>query len=181
MANAPTKPALTHAAIADQLGTLLTRLTERYTRAHRLLGEHREAIRRADGDAVAALVEQQATVLADIESLDKRRRDLIAATAAAFPHVIVERGKPVTLTQLASILPEADRARLTASAENLRRLAQDVKDRTASIRAATATLLAHMEGLVRQVGKQLSHAGTYGRRGVVESGSAVLSALDLRT
>lgn len=181
MATAAPMPVLTHAALAEQLGGLLTRLTERYTRAHRLLADHREAIRKADGAAVVALVEQQSAVLADIETLDKRRRELVAAASASFPTLIAVRGKSVTLTQLASILPEGDRVRLTAAADNLRRLAQDVRDSTASIRAATATLLAHMEGLIRQVGKQLSHAGTYGRRGVVESGSPVLSALDLRT
>ena len=46
---------------------------------------------------------------------------------------------------------------------------------------ATVSLLAHMEGLMRHVGRRLSHAGTYGRRGVVEAGGVVVSCVDLRS
>jgi hypothetical protein len=38
-----------------------------------------------------------------------------------------------------------------------------------------------VEGLMRHVGRKLSHAGTYGRRGVVEAGQQVISALDMKT
>ncbi len=168
---------LTPAAIAEHLEGLLARLTERYTLAQQLLNEHRDALRRADGPAVAALAERESEVLEELGALDAVRRELIAAAAPLLPRV----PHPVTLTHLAGLLPEADRSRLTAAANRLRRLAEDVRDRTAVIRAATASLLTHMEGLARQVGKNLSHAGTYGRRGTVDTGQPVLSALDLRS
>ena len=179
MVNGHAKPALTFSAVGEQLGVLIDRLTERYTVVLRLLREHHEAIRRADGAAVGEVTERQTLVIAEIEALDRRRRDLVAAAAAAFPQAA--QGRTLTITHLAALLPEPDRSRLTNGAERLRELAGEVKERSASIRAATATLVAHVEGLVRQVGKQLSHAGTYGRRGVVESGQPVLSALDLRS
>jgi hypothetical protein len=34
---------------------------------------------------------------------------------------------------------------------------------------------------MRQVGRQLSHAGTYSRRGYVDAGGMVVSAVDLRS
>ena len=48
-------------------------------------------------------------------------------------------------------------------------------------RAAAANLSAHMEGLWRQASQVLNHSKTYGRGGVVAPGSAVISAVDLRS
>jgi hypothetical protein len=63
----------------------------------------------------------------------------------------------------------------------VRELVRRTSDLVRAVAAATRAMMLHVEGLMRQVDRHLSHAGTYGRRGTVEAGGPVLSALDLRT
>lgn len=167
--------------LAAQIDALIQGFTQRYARILTSLQDHQEALRRADGEAVARHAQAQAMLLEEVAQLDAQRRELVARACASFPAIVAVRTPTVTLTQMASVLPAPDRTRLTMSAEHLRSLATQVKEMTAAIRAASLTLLTHMEGLLRQVGKQLSHTGTYGRRGVVEAGAAIMSGVDLRS
>jgi hypothetical protein len=89
-------------------------------------------------------------------------------------------GKPVTLTDIAQSAPAARREELTALAEELRRRLESAQSLSGLLRAATASLMAHMEGLARSVGQKLSHARVYTPRGVVEAGNAVVTGLDVR-
>jgi hypothetical protein len=70
---------------------------------------------------------------------------------------------------------------LMSKAAALKEQIAAVNEQTRTIKAATVSLVAHMEGLMRQVGRQLSHSGTYTKRGYVEAGGCVVSALDLRS
>ena len=66
-------------------------------------------------------------------------------------------------------------------AERLRELLARLQREHAALKEASLALAGHMEGLMRQLSKRLSHAGTYGRTGMVESRVQVVSALDLRS
>jgi hypothetical protein len=48
------------------------------------------------------------------------------------------------------------------------------------LRVVSRVLLAHMEGLMRQIAQSMSHSGTYARSGVVPSSPAVVTSLDLK-
>jgi hypothetical protein len=83
-----------------------------------------------------------------------------------------------TITSLAQIMPEPERS--VALAHKLKRVMNELQRERGTVRAATESLLAHMEGLMRQVARKLSHAGTYGPRGAVGVGSQqVVSGLDV--
>ena len=86
-----------------------------------------------------------------------------------------------TLRQIALSLPEPQRTRLSGQAERLREMMERVQRESGTVRAATRSLLAHMEGLMRQVARSLSHAGTYGSGGRVQAAHAVVSSLDVRS
>jgi hypothetical protein len=136
--------------------------------------DHRSALRAADGTRVQAAAERAATLHQLNTLLDQRRRELVAA------HPIP--GQPpekVRLSDLAMLVEQPDRDRLLGLAEETKAVMSRVNDEHRTIRVATDVLLAHLEGLMRQVGQTLSHARTYTRKGFVEAGSPVVSALDL--
>ena len=120
-------------------------------------------------------------VLAEIATLEERRRSLVNTMLSLGGIRKVSGTGPITLTDIAHQMPEPARTRLVELARDVRLAVEKAADQQRTLRAATATLLAHMEGLMRQVAQRLSHAGTYGRRGLIESVPAVISGLDLVT
>lgn len=180
-AAAASAAALTQDTLATQLESLLSAFTAQYQAMLASTQAHRDAIRRADNRAMQAAVAAQQTSVAALGILEQRRRELVALACGRFPTLAQKRSVAVTLTDLCQCVSDADRPRLLTLAAALKQLIQSVGDETKTIKAATASLLAHMEGLMRQVGRQLSHAGTYSAKGFVEPGGVVVSALDLST
>lgn len=160
---------------ADLRDLLSSLLTEHETLAV-LLQEQREAIRRADPDSLGSIAERHTRTLTRIADLESSRADLVRSwplPATRTP------GRPLTLRDLARALPEPGRTDCLTLASRLRDALDSTKTAAGILRTASSSLLAHMEGLMRQVGRRLSHAGTYGRTGEVEPVAAVVSALDL--
>lgn len=151
------------------------------------LGEvraHRDAVRRADGAGVQEKSQRQARLLERIAGLEEKRAGLINRVAASADFQVAEasggRAKgPLTLRGIAEMLDEPQRSRLLAWAQRLRALIEQVQTENRTVRAAATSLMAHMEGLMRQVARRLSHAGTYGSRGIVEACPGVATAVDL--
>lgn len=166
---------------ARELSGVIRALSERYAMLLDQAVLHREALRRADGEGVEVAARAQGVVLAEIADIETRRAALV--NAAAESPGIRPRLAPglVTLRSLAAALPEPERGRLLREAEELRALVQRAQEETRTIKAATLSLVAHMEGLMRQVARHISHAGTYCRRGFVDAVPGVVSAIDLRT
>ena len=179
----PASPAaaLTQDTLATQLEGLLAAFTTQYQAMLASTQAHREAIRRADNRAMQAAIATQQSSITTLGTLEQRRREVVALACNRFPSLTTKRSVSITLTDLCQCVKDADRPRLTKLAAALKQLIQSVSDETKTIKAATASLLAHMEGLMRQVGRQLSHAGTYSAKGFVEPGGVVVSALDLST
>lgn len=154
-----------------------------------LAAVHRAAIARADPGALGECVQRQNEVVTRVTELELRRMALVGRLADRMRSLApagsdrVSEGVPdrPTITWLARTLPEPVRARLVALADRLRDLLARLQREHAALREASATLAAHMDGLMRQLAGKLSHAGTYGRRGTVESPVQVISALDLRS
>jgi hypothetical protein len=174
-------PTMTPSALCERLESLLEGLHAAYVRLGEHAAAHREAIRQADTPALAETTAAQSRSLDTLARLEQQRRELVAASCTRFPTLASKRSTVITLTDLCACVPEQDRPRLTTRARELRTLIESVNEQTTTIKAATVSLVAHMEGLMRQVGRQLSHAGTYTRRGYVEAGGCVVSALDLRS
>ena len=164
--------------LAEELEVVLTALLRGYQELVELSGAHREAIRRADTQAIRRAVERQTLLLQDLGDAEERRRALVAGASGVV--TLPRTGRATTLTDLAAFVPEPGRTRLLSLAGELRERMLVVQGPGTSLKAAATSLVAHMEGLMRQVGRQLSHAGTYSPRGVVDARVAVVSALDLR-
>ena len=172
---------LTPALLHDRLGALLDAMLSAYERLASAGEAHRDAIRAADTRAMDAAVMRQTILFREVSGLDQKRRELVAHAHTSFPGLKRSTPDKTTLTQLASFAPDTARGALVDRADALRALAKRVHEQSSGIRSAALSLMAHMEGVMRQVARQLSHTGTYSRRGVVEVGSSVLTAVDLRT
>lgn len=162
-----------------EIDALLTASLEENARLLALAERHHAALRRADGVAAAACAEEQDACLRRIAELDQRRVALVQAFQASRAHAAGgPGGGPLTITDLTSAVPEPDRTRLREKAATLRDLMARIRAEYQTIQLATRSLLAHMEGLMRQIGRQLSPSGTYGRRGYVENAGSAC-AIDL--
>lgn len=165
----------------NSLASSLERLLEALLAVHRGLLEvtarQRDAVRRADTVAMDACLREQMAGLARAAELERERAALVARVAPGG----LGRGVPVTLTALAGLVEGPARERLLGLAGELRTLVVRLREEQAVVRAASATLLSHMDGVMKQVAQRLSHAQTYGRRGSVEPVAAVVTTLDLTT
>lgn len=193
----PVCPAADADPLGAQLESLLGDLLLSHDRLLALAGTHRAAVSRADAHAVGACVDEQRTVVRRIQELEQARRHLVASvatndkrTSPSTPRMTLPRGPALpaapapparapTLSAIAERLAEPARGRVLALASRLRELVTQVRREHGAIRAATESLLGHMEGLVAQVGRRLSHTGTYGRRGSIHVGPQVVSGFDL--
>lgn len=159
--------------LTGKLGPLLDELIEAHETLLGAAVSHRAAIARADAAAMGESADRQAGELARIAALDHRRRQLSA------PFATRDHGaKGPTIRDLAANLDEPERSGVIERADRLRGLVERVRREHGTVRAAAESLVAHMEGLMRQVARRLSHAGTYGPGGVVGP-DRVVSGIDL--
>ncbi|MEI7658081.1 MAG: flagellar export chaperone FlgN [Phycisphaerae bacterium] len=168
--------------VAVELREVLDGLGAEYAALVRILTEHAQAIRSADVPGIARCAAAQEETLSRVSRLDQRRREVIAGACSCLPG-LAEQAKRATLTvtQVASALPGSDAAAMVASCERVKALVAQSKALTDAVRISTISLLQHVEGVMRQVSRKLSHAGTYGRRGVVETTQQVVTSLDMRS
>lgn len=174
--NTAKAPANLPDSIVRELAALLAHLTTAHETYLTLLAEHRDAIRLAKPALAAEVSERIAACLESIASLEQARR--------TFVQRIMDAGlwtsrQLITLSGLAE-RAGASRANLLDAASRLKALITTVQQEQAVLRRVTQSLSAHIEGIMRTVAKASSHAGTYGRRGIVGN-AAVMTALDLNS
>lgn len=181
---ASTSAVMGHAA--TELEALLGGLLAATTAAFEGVRAQREAIGRADHARLGRAVASSEQAAAELSRLDRVRREFVSKLTSQAPGVAAG-GEVVTLTRVNEWLSGAGgssvvQGRLRGERiEQVRALGAALRQEAASTRVAAAALCWHIEGVVRQVGHKLSHSGTYGRRGVVESREAVVSSLDVRS
>jgi hypothetical protein len=158
-----------------ELETLLDQLTMAHESMLELARRHKQAIAEADADEIGRCAARQRELIDTIAQLESSRAALIAE---ALGRETTDQAPP-TLSELASRVSGPARDRLMSSAARLRDLIQTIAEENKAVRHATHALLAHMEGLVRQVGAALSPAGTYGRKGRADRGAAIPSGIDI--
>jgi hypothetical protein len=166
----PQREAPAGPALARALEGLLRELALVQTELLALAAEHRAAIARADTSAIAGCIARQAVLAERSRTAEHQRRAIIEQWSPR------ERG--ITLTELASRVDEPDRSRLLGLAGQVRALVERLARENRTVRAATESLMAHMDGLVRQVARRLSQSGTYGRRGL-DAGAPLAAGFDL--
>jgi hypothetical protein len=157
--------------LGPQLESLLRELASVQTALLALSAEHRAAISRADADTIQSSVTRQAQLLDRARAAETRRKALVEVWAP--------RERRVTLTDLAARVEEPARARLLALGAQVRAMVERLARENRVVRIATESLMAHMDGLVRQVARRLSQSGTYSRRGGFDPGAPIPAGIDL--
>lgn len=162
--------------VVRELTGLLTGLLAAHEDYLGLLLEHRAAIRSARPSIAAEVTDRQTQALERIAMLEETRRSLVQRVldAGLWPQRTL-----ITLSGLAE-RSGAMRGPLLETAQRLREAIGRVQTEQGVLVRVTRSLSAHIEGLMRHVAKAASHAGTYGRRGVVGN-AAVMTALDVRS
>ncbi|MBY0311528.1 MAG: flagellar protein FlgN [Phycisphaerales bacterium] len=166
----------------DKLDGVLRELLSEHERLLALAKEHQRAIATADIAGLTQCMTAQGEVIQRVAALEKLRQALVGRIAAATPAVATAgNAKTLTISMLALRAPAPVRDRLTAVAAALRDLLNTLHREHQAMRQAAETLSTHMEGLMRQVCRRLSHAGTYARGGGFDASVQVVSSLDVRS
>lgn len=168
--------------VVIELREVLDGLAAEYASLVRILTEHAQAIRSADAPGIGRCAAAQEDALARVSRLDQRRREVVAGACSCLPG-LAEKAKRATLTvtQVAAALPGGEGGAMVERCERVKALVEQSKALTEAVRISTISLMQHVEGVMRQVSRKLSHAGTYGRRGVVETTQQVVTSLDMRS
>jgi hypothetical protein len=160
-----TTPKTTPPDTAAAIARILTDLIAEHESLLAAARDHRAALARADRAAIAQAIHTQAAIIERIRDLDTLRRKTFGQTMA--------------VQDLAATLPAPQRQRVIELAAKLREAIEAVRSEQRIVAIASQSLLAHMEGMLQQVAARLNHAGTYGRLGRIDSGSTVVSGIDL--
>lgn len=171
------KPAFETPGVA--LTSLLSDMLDANAALHSNLAEQRKALREADPHRSRVLTEAHAGIVTRLATLDQRRRELVVNLCKTL--ALPKPTRTPTLSDLARQLPEPDRSRVLTIAHKVREHIERVHHESASLRSAARTLAAHMEGLLRHVGRQFTTAGVYSPRGQLAPGGSFAVALDLKS
>lgn len=171
-----------------ELETLLRELLVEHEQLLTVAEMQKRAIAGANTDALASCVHQQNVIVQRVAELEKRRLGLVARLGERLRPAQARKGGDAgivpdrpTIAWLAQTFPEPTRGRVIAAADRLRELLVRLHKEHVALKDATTTLATHMEGVLRQVAGRMSHAGTYGRRGIVETRVQVVSTLDMKS
>lgn len=137
-----------------------------------------DAMRRADTDALGSCIQAENEVVQRIADTEKKRIRVVGVLAAHFGSPARNQTK---LSWIAERCPAAARARLETLSARLVSVIRTLHERNAILQAAAETLARHMNGIRKQINATLNHAKTYGRKGAVDAGPSVISAVDLRS
>jgi len=155
------------------LETLLADM-ERHARDAALLAdEHRTAISSADAANIARCTALQQRSAAELNELEARRAALLRSLGL--------RSAAVTLSQLAALAPKPRSDALAAAAARTRALLADAAQRRESVRLASLSLLAHMQGILRQITTHLSQTKTYAHPAARPAAHLAAGSLDFTT
>ena len=160
------------------LEQLLADLVDAYQDLLDATREQRQAVSTADAAQIAACTQRQAEIGGHITQLEHRRREVVVEMIQCHP-MLVRQGTQPSLASLCPVLPEPSSRRANDLAQTLRELLRTIKKEAGALRLATLTVVAHMDGLMSQIGRRLSHDGTYDRAGSMGSCPNVVSGIDL--
>lgn len=159
----------------NELERVLVELRDVHERMVLIAKAHRAAISRADLPAISAIVNQHNDLAQVVVQIERRRAAIVASLLGT------KSPGEARMSQVIAASPQGSRERLGAITASLRDVLTRLHAEQQAIRAASQTLATHMEGVMRQVYRAVSHAGTYVRSGRVDTGVQVLSAIDVRS
>lgn len=161
-----------------QLEQLMRRLIEVHEKLDEIGTQRDAAMRQADLGTLASCIERESALVAEVAEAEKQRVEVVRALAERMGS---SSGSATTMSWIAERAAEPQRQQLLELAARLRELIVSVRKRSESSKLAAEMLANHMTGLVRQVHARLAHTRTYGKRGLMQQGSSVVSMLDVRS
>lgn len=161
--------------VSDDLEALLRGFISKHERLLQLTIDHHQAIRQADAPRCDAVARESQLVLSEIAALDSQRQALIKRVQTE----IKPTGPLSKLSDIARALPDPIGPALLDLSDKLRVIMKRVQEEQNLLRVVSRVLLAHMEGLMRQVAHSLSHSGTYAKTGAVAAGAPIVTSLDV--
>lgn len=164
--------------LADDLRRILRGQLEGHKRLLACIDGSREAVRKADMQAIEQHCRKEHEIADRLAELEKARLQLVGALTATLRP---QSAEPLTLTQIAEALDDPRRRDLLAVADELRATVDQVRRRSSVVRAAAEALARHMDGLVQTVQAAFSRAQVYGRRGRIATAGQRQFCIDVKS
>lgn len=163
------------AVLVADLERVLVELKNVHEQMLAVVREHRAAASRADLGAMSSAVARQGELARTIAEIDRRRASIATALLGG------QGADSAKLTRVIAAAPPESRERLAGLSAVLRDVLLRLHHEQQALKLATEALALHMEGVMRQVYRSVSHTGTYIRSGRVDTAVQVVSALDVHT
>lgn len=173
--NTPTSAMKEAAATAQRLDAVLRDLVAAHDELLELSRAHRRAISSADAPGLQRCVMRERDVASRVRDLERAGREIVG--------MIGQRSgdAPRTIREAARMIPGPAGRRVAEAADRLRDKVLELQRENRAVVMAARSMLAHMDGLIRQVGQRLSSDGTYRRHPKSGECEQMVSALDVRS
>lgn len=184
-------PAESAQGVYSRLDRILVELVETHEAMLKVVTEHRTALSRADLRAIDACITRHSELVQGVARLEQERsaiakvlvgeKRLHGRSSGERSRNHVREQGDVRLAEMVADAPEAVRGRLGGLGAVLKDLLLRLSTEQRALKQAAEALGTHMDGIMRQVYRGLSHAGTYARSGRVDAGVQVVSTLDVNS
>lgn len=156
------KPAGALAALGQQLGELQDVLTALV----QLTEEKLAALRVADADGLEHCAQREVALVKRVLWAEQQRAALLARVAQSLR---LADGQPVTLTEIAAVLPEPLASTLRAKGAALRALAEKLQKKNRIVADVAQKLQTHIRVIFAEAAKATQESLSYGAGGRMES------------
>jgi hypothetical protein len=160
----------------DCLERIIIELDARHDELLALLERKRQAIARADADAIHECCRLECRTIDDIRSIEAKRqlivRDLALAIGANDPGAL-------GVEQIAAHASPEQAERLLAVSTPVKSKIERLRQRSAVLKQAAEALSRHMSGVMQSVHAAMAQTRVYGRQGRLSPAGGVPSMLDL--
>ena len=161
-----------------RLEQILRSQQQDYEKLGQLIERTRQAIRKADINAIADLCQEENTIAQHVTELEKARLILAGKLTETLDPTA---SKPLSISEVAQAIDEPNRSRMLQLSDELRSTVEEVRGSSRIVRAAADALARHMGGLLQTVQSALSRARVYSDQGRIATGAQYQFCLDLKS
>jgi hypothetical protein len=160
------------------LEQILHRQLEHHQRMLECMERNREAVRRADMEAITRVCQEQNSIAQQLSELEKSRLAVVGRLTECLQP---QAAAPLSVSQIAEAVGEPAGGRLLALAGQLRTTVQELRRMSSVVRTAAEALARHMSGLMQTVHSVLTRARVYSHRGRLTPGAQARFSIDVTT
>jgi hypothetical protein len=159
-----------------QLEQYLVDLLNEHEAMLAVIRDKRQALTQARPHVVAELCARQNQHLQKIGAIEKRRQTLVGQLTEVLNPAAAE---PLRLRDIAEQAPQAQRERLIDLHARLRNTMRQIAHEAAVTQKATSGLLNHIQGMMGMISQSFASLGTYGRKGIDQGPTSVVSSFSV--